>query len=109
MTDETESGWHLDKRVPIALIVMIFVQTSGMIWWAATTSARVDELEKHFRSASMTLHELELELNAQGREDVKVAQQLANTAKALDRLAEDYKETNQLLRRYFATSHEPGP
>lgn len=36
------NGWHLDKRVPIALILVILAQTAGGAWWAATTSARVD-------------------------------------------------------------------
>lgn len=48
MTDaerEYESNWHLDKKVPIALIVTIMVQTAGGIWWAATVNARVNTLE----------------------------------------------------------------
>lgn len=36
-------GWHLDKRLPIALIITIAVQTAGLVWWAASLSSRVDE------------------------------------------------------------------
>lgn len=28
--------WHLDRRVPIALIATIAIQTLGAVWWAAT-------------------------------------------------------------------------
>ncbi|MBX9596137.1 MAG: hypothetical protein K2X46_17360 [Roseomonas sp.] len=35
--------WHLDKRVPIALILAVAVQTAGMVWWAGQLSARVDQ------------------------------------------------------------------
>jgi hypothetical protein len=38
--------WHLDRKVPIALIVALAVQTSAVSWWAATLSARVDLLER---------------------------------------------------------------
>ena len=38
-------GWHLDRRVPVALIIAIVTQTLGIVWWAATISARVDGLE----------------------------------------------------------------
>jgi len=38
--------WHLDRRVPIALIVALGAQTSAVSWWAATLSARVDLLER---------------------------------------------------------------
>ena len=31
---------------PVALILGMLVQTGGVVWWAATTSSRVDALEK---------------------------------------------------------------
>ena len=33
-------GWHLDKRVPVAIIATLTFQTMGVIWWAATTQAQ---------------------------------------------------------------------
>jgi hypothetical protein len=38
--------WHLDRKVPIALILALGAQTSAVSWWAATLSARVDLLER---------------------------------------------------------------
>ena len=40
-----DSHWHLDKRIPVALIMTIILQTVAAIWWAANLSARVDLLE----------------------------------------------------------------
>ncbi len=37
--------WHLDKRVSMALIIAIVTQTLGIVWWAATLSARVDGIQ----------------------------------------------------------------
>jgi hypothetical protein len=31
----TTEPWHLDKRIPIALIVTIALQTAMAVWWAA--------------------------------------------------------------------------
>lgn len=31
--------WHLDKRVPLALIGALFFQTAGIVWWASTMQA----------------------------------------------------------------------
>ena len=42
MTEREHEPWHLDKRVPLALILALLVQTAGMVWWAATLSSRVD-------------------------------------------------------------------
>jgi Tfp pilus assembly protein PilN len=41
--------WHLDKRVPIALIITILMQTVGIVWWAASLSERVTALENRFQ------------------------------------------------------------
>lgn len=38
--------WHLDKKVPIALIAALMVQTGGLVWWARGLDARVAALEK---------------------------------------------------------------
>lgn len=39
------SGWHLDKKVPLALIFAIIVQTGGAIWALAALSQRVTSIE----------------------------------------------------------------
>jgi hypothetical protein len=46
MMDEDQKHWHLDRRVPIALIVTIAIQTAGIIWWASDVNARVSQLER---------------------------------------------------------------
>lgn len=37
--------WHLDKRVPISLIVAILLQTATVIWWGSSLTERVNTLE----------------------------------------------------------------
>ena len=37
--------WTLDKRIPLALVLTVGLQTAGMVWWAATLSSRVTSLE----------------------------------------------------------------
>lgn len=36
-----DHSWHLDKRVPIALIGVALAQLVGLVWWAATLSSLV--------------------------------------------------------------------
>ena len=40
------TGWHLDRRVPIAFVFVIAMQTAAGIWWAATQSARMGAIEQ---------------------------------------------------------------
>jgi hypothetical protein len=44
--NDEDRQWHLDKKVPIALIIAIGVQTGGAIWWARGLDARISALEK---------------------------------------------------------------
>lgn len=37
--------WHLDKKVPVALITALIIQTAAAIWWASGVEARVKVLE----------------------------------------------------------------
>jgi hypothetical protein len=38
--------WHLDRRVPLAMILAIGLQTSGVIWWGSSLNERVNQLEQ---------------------------------------------------------------
>lgn len=43
--DPAAEGWHLDRRIPAALIVAIGMQTVAGVWWAASINGRVDNHE----------------------------------------------------------------
>jgi hypothetical protein len=47
-----DTSWHLDKKVPIALILAIAMQTGGIVWWGATTSERLNALERKADAAA---------------------------------------------------------
>lgn len=38
--------WHLDRKVPLAMMLTIAFQTGFFIWWAAQLSERVNTLER---------------------------------------------------------------
>lgn len=52
MEAEDSRHWHLDKRVPVALIFAMCVQTAGIVWWGATTSERLSNLERRVEATS---------------------------------------------------------
>ena len=64
-----DRAWHLDKKVPIALIVAIFAQTGGMIWWASSLNQRVSSLEQ---SQAVTASSAPLQSDRLARVEVKV-------------------------------------
>lgn len=44
-SEAKEEPWHFDKKVPIALIVTIVVQTVAVVWWASGIHHRVATVE----------------------------------------------------------------
>lgn len=49
VTDEErkyEREWHLDKKVPIAVILTIMLQTGTFVWWGSRLDHRVETLER---------------------------------------------------------------
>ena len=38
--DPATSKWHIDKRVPLALIVVLTLQFGGAVYWATTIEQR---------------------------------------------------------------------
>lgn len=44
--DPASREWHLDKRIPVALIVALALQAGGGLWWASNINARVEVVEQ---------------------------------------------------------------
>lgn len=36
--------WHVGKEIPIAVLMMLAIQTSGGVWWAASLSSKLDSV-----------------------------------------------------------------
>lgn len=49
---EYDKEWHLDKKVPVAMMVTLLLQTGAIVWWAAGISVRVDVLEQRAITAA---------------------------------------------------------
>ena len=71
-----DKRWHLDKRVPLALIFALFCQTIAAAWWASNTDSRLSVLEKRVDAAApqadrLTRVEVKLETVQDGIDEIK--------------------------------------
>lgn len=48
-----DTQWTVDKKIPLAMIFAVIVQTGGFVWWMGGISERVNVLEK--ASAAVTI------------------------------------------------------
>jgi hypothetical protein len=46
VTRGPEEKWHVDKGIPLALMLSLAATTCSGIWYAALTSARINRLEE---------------------------------------------------------------
>ncbi len=73
---DADRHWHLDKKIPVAIIVTIMVQTAGGIWWAASVNARVNQIEASLASSApqadrLTRVEVQIEVVKEGIGEIK--------------------------------------
>lgn len=68
--DVNQEKWHLDKRVPIALLLGLLLQGMGAIWWAAQFEAR-------FESSVRRIERLEAQRITDDAQTHLLAQRLA--------------------------------
>jgi len=62
------SHWTVDKKIPLALIFAIMLQTVAGVWWAATTTSRLDTVEKRVdRGADLKERVIRLEVISQNQ------------------------------------------
>lgn len=76
MIDTSDSSWHLDRKVPVAIIMTILLQTGGVIWWGATVAERLSALERKVDLAApqadrLTKVETRLEAVQDGISEIK--------------------------------------
>ena len=80
------SGWHLDKRVPITLIVVILLQTASFGWFVSGINSQVQT-----NTSNIELNRLDIKTveDRNGAADVllgRIDVQLTNLAQVLTRI-----------------------
>jgi hypothetical protein len=56
---EEKGKWHIEKNIPISLILAIAVQTCAAVWWIAKTESRIDNIEQVASQPNVALNNLE--------------------------------------------------
>jgi hypothetical protein len=82
---EEPSSWHLDKRVPISLIVMVLINLGTVVWFAAKFDSRIGALE-----TEQLKHETQDDRERIERKDFDklLLEQISDLNKKVDRLIE---------------------
>jgi hypothetical protein len=93
--------WHLDRRVPVAIIFAIAMQSAGAIWWASSVNERMEQIERRQESQSQRGERADSLLADQGQRIAVLTEAVANTNRNLERLQNELASTNGLLREFI--------
>ncbi len=74
--ERRDDGWHLDKRVPIALVAVLVVQLLGNLWWAAAMQFRTNDHETRITSLERTREERNVAMAAISDRLARIEEQL---------------------------------
>jgi TolA-binding protein len=95
---EQLTAWHLDKRIPIALIVTLIVQTGLAVWWVSNLSHRVDTATATNIEQDLRIGAVEGVTRQQQVTAATIAEQISGMRESLAELKSEQAETNTLLR-----------
>lgn len=90
-------AWHLDKKVPVTIILTILLQTAALIWWASKMDSRVATLEETDRRADQIHAVTDAKLESlRGDRDrlVRMETQLEGIHRSIQRLETRLLENN---------------
>lgn len=94
-----DEPWHLDKRVPVALIVTLLGQFAFGVWWASQADSRMTASEIANVRQDAQIEAVESTTNAQAVSNATLAAQMSALRGSVDDLKAAQKETNDLLRQ----------
>lgn len=81
-TSKTSEGCvSMDKRIPIAVLVVLLLQFGGCVWWASDISARVSGVERkqtEYQALNARLQSMEIKLEGMGTDMRWIRQSLEN-------------------------------
>jgi hypothetical protein len=91
MADRSEpESWHLDKKVPIALIGVALIQFGGFIWFASDSNTRLGIVEKRLEATAPQ------------------SDRLTRVETRVEIIQSDVKDIKSDLKALLNRSHPPG-
>jgi acyl transferase domain-containing protein len=96
-----QEQWHLDKRVPVALILTLLGQMVVAIWWAASLNQRVEAIERDVSAAAVRSQAVDTTISSQSTQIAVLVERIEAQNERVVSLTAQVAQTNDLLREYL--------
>lgn len=91
--------WHLDRKVPIAFIVAIVVQTGAAFWYFGSLNGQVQQAVLDNQRQDLKIATIETATNQQAVSAATLSEQISGMRTSLSEVKDAQRETNTLLRQ----------
>lgn len=99
---QDEQAWHLDRKVPIGIILALSAHAAMGFWWASKMEARLEGLISAEVSQNVRISATEATTQSLSVGAATVNAQMQSVRESLDELKQAQRETNDLLRQLTA-------
>ena len=96
---EQPEPWHLDKKVPISLILAILGQTAAASWFMAGLNSQVEQLRTNAIQQGERIRLVESSTQAQAVSGAATGAQIDAMADTLGQVRQDQRAQLDLLRQ----------
>lgn len=103
----TDTAWHLDKKVPIALMFTIFIQSATAVWWASSIESRMQAVSQSDDRQGEQIRDVETNVQSMAVTAATLTAQLTALKEALDAVRTSQRETNDMLRQLTEMGARP--
>lgn len=83
---ENDKNWHLDKRVPIALIFALMAQLAGAAWLASAAFKDIETNRRGITSLSQRVEPLERSRGTQAVQMGRIEEQISGVRGDINRM-----------------------
>lgn len=96
--------WHLDKRVPVALIFTLLFQMAVALWWASGLDSRMQTAEMTNTRQDLQIDAVQAAANTQAMSSATLSAQMDGLRSSVIDLKTAQSETNRLLREMMQSA-----
>jgi hypothetical protein len=81
--DPATENWHLDKRIPLALIVTMMLQFGGGIWWLSNIQFRIESQGEAIDALENTMSSTQNDRNTLDNRITRIEEKLSGQTEIL--------------------------
>lgn len=87
--------WHLDRRVPLALIISIIIQSGAVIWWMSSLHTTVENNRISIERLDAVVDRIQTSANAQAVQLGRIEEGLLGIRNDIQRLTNSLERQSQ--------------